>query len=275
MFDSKRFPHAALPLAGDAPAGEVIVVGSGKGGVGKSMVASRLAAAFARGGRMTLLCDGTQHRGHLHLLLGVRTPPHLEPLLLGNGDPAMLLAPIEDRLWLLPSASGSEALASLDRTERAQVHFRLSSLFPRFDVTVLDADAGVEGVVRAVTMHPARLLLVATPEPASLADASALAKVALQHCPGLAVEVVVNRAESHAEGRAAFARLDEERRRFTDRELPHLATLLEDPAVGRAVRIPGALLALPERDLVPLIRALVRAPHPRCTDPTLTRDDRP
>ncbi len=256
-----RSPAFAAPLGAlhdvePRDGGEVLVVGSGKGGVGKSTIAVRLAASLAARGERTLLCDGTQHRGHLHVLLGVRAPALLERTLLKGGDLERLAARVAGDLWLLPSASGSPRLAALGPVERAEVHYRVSRVFGRYAHTVLDADGGVDGVVRAVTMHPSRLLLVVTPEPTALADAYALAKVALQRCPSLGVDVIVNRASGAAEGESAFGRLEQAAERFLGRTFRHLATLPDDPAVGRAVRRPGGLLALPGRDFEPLVRAL-------------------
>ena len=50
----------------------VLAIGSGKGGVGKSVLSVLLAAELARRGRSVLLFDGSQNQGNLHVLLGAR-----------------------------------------------------------------------------------------------------------------------------------------------------------------------------------------------------------
>ena len=60
------------PVPEEEPIGPaVLVVASGKGGVGKSLVSVLLADAMAESGRRVLLFDGAQNLGHLHVLLGV------------------------------------------------------------------------------------------------------------------------------------------------------------------------------------------------------------
>ena len=52
------------------PSPGVVVVGSGKGGIGTSTVSALLALAGAEDGRQVLLIDGNESVGSLHLLLG-------------------------------------------------------------------------------------------------------------------------------------------------------------------------------------------------------------
>ena len=75
-------------VAEPAPASSstAVVLGSGKGGVGKSVLAVLLANALARQGRRVLLLDGSQNQGNLHILLGVRPAAPLTALLDGEAE---------------------------------------------------------------------------------------------------------------------------------------------------------------------------------------------
>jgi ATP-binding protein involved in chromosome partitioning len=55
--------------------GQVIAISSGKGGVGKSTVASNLAVALARGGARVGLMDGDIYGPNLPRMMGVNAPP--------------------------------------------------------------------------------------------------------------------------------------------------------------------------------------------------------
>jgi ATP-binding protein involved in chromosome partitioning len=55
--------------------GQVIAVSSGKGGVGKSTVASNLAVALARGGARVGLMDGDIYGPNIPRMMGVNAPP--------------------------------------------------------------------------------------------------------------------------------------------------------------------------------------------------------
>jgi flagellar biosynthesis protein FlhG len=253
---------AAGAPRGDAPppsGTDVTVVGSGKGGTGKSMLTVLLAAACARRGERVLAFDAAQNTGNLHVLLGVRPLASAEALLAGELTPEALLVPVREGLTVLPSDSGDDLVYGLTAVDRARLHYRLSGLFDAFDRVIVDAPPGLEAVVRAATIRASRLAVVATPEPAALTDAYALIKIVHLQVPSLPVDVIVNRALDAAEARAAHERLDLAARRFLHRGLGWLGTVSEDAALGRAVRQPGALLDLRHDEIEALADALTRA----------------
>ena len=178
-----------------------IVIGSGKGGVGKSVVSVLLASALAVQGRQVLLVDGDQNMANLHVLLGVRPSTRVESLLQGEIAAPDLVRPIAPNLWLLPGVSGSESLHGLDTHDRARIQHRLSDVYGQFDVVIVDAGSGIESVVRVATMHATRLLVVTAPEPTALTDAYALLKIVSLELPELPIDILVNRCLDPDEGR--------------------------------------------------------------------------
>jgi flagellar biosynthesis protein FlhG len=220
-----------------------IVVGSGKGGVGKSVVSVLLAAAAAERGREVLLLDGEQNLANLNVLLGIGARGSIESVLGGRGRVEDLVQPVAENLWLLPSESGAEGLYALDALERARLHCRLVELCRRFEVVVVDAGAGIEGVVRAATLGADRVVLVTTPDPTALMDAHALGKILSLQVPHLPVDVFVNRCAGEAEGQDAFARLAAASEQFLNRRLHLAGILLEEQPIAAAVRDPRHFLA--------------------------------
>lgn len=222
---------------------DVLVVGSGKGGVGKSVLSVLFATALARGGRRVLLVDGCQNQGNLHILLSVRPVARLEELLSGEADLEQLPVAVSPGLWLLPADSGTESLYALNNVDRARLHHHLSSLYDAFEAVVVDGGSGIDNVVRVASMGATRLVVVTVPEPTALSDAYALIKIVNLQVPALPVDVLVNRTLSGDEGLAAFDRLSLAASRFLSRELNYLGALPEDDALRAAARQPGALLA--------------------------------
>jgi flagellar biosynthesis protein FlhG len=218
------------------------VVGSGKGGVGKSVLSILLAGALVRSGRRVLLADAAHNQANLHILLGQRPTVGLGAVIEGHAEPEQLLMPVGERLWLLPGDSGAEALYGLNPIDRARLQHRLSSVYDDFEAVVVDAGPGLESALRA-TLGATRLVVVAVPEPAALSDAYALIKIVSLQLPSLPVGVLVNRAGSEEEGRSIFDRLELAAHRFLRRRLDFVGIVAEDPALGRLVRHPGALLA--------------------------------
>lgn len=240
--DALRRASSARERSGtQAAAPPAIVVGSGKGGAGKSVLSVLIAAALSREGHRVLLVDGAQNQANLHVLLGLRPTLRLGDLLRGEAEARALLMQANERLWLLPGESGAESVYGLPAVDRARLHQRLTGLYDDFDAVVIDAGPGLESAVRA-TMRASRLVVVAVPEPAALSDAYALIKIVNMQVPSLPLDVLVNRVVHPAEGRAAFERLALAARRFLRRELTFLGVVAEEAALREGVRRPGSLL---------------------------------
>lgn len=223
---------------------QALVIGSGKGGVGKSVLTALAAGCLARQGRRVLLLDGAQNLGNLHVLLGVRPRFRLEDLLESDGSVTDLVHPVTERVWLVPGDSGARALYALGPTDRARLHHRLSALYDDFDVVMVDAGAGLEAAVRVATMRASRLLLITAPEPTALTDAYALIKIVTTQIPDLPLDLLVNRVTDPHEGREAHARLSTAASRFLHRDIRRLGDVPDDPALRRAARHTVGLLDL-------------------------------
>ncbi|MEO5798600.1 MAG: AAA family ATPase [Gemmatimonadales bacterium] len=236
----ERFRAGARPQpVASTPA---IVIGSGKGGVGKSLTAVTFAASLAAGGRRVLLVDGEQNLGNLHVLLGVHPPVTLTAVVRDGADPAEVVVPVQENLWLLPAESGAEALHGLGATDRARLQRQVSGLFADYDVVIIDAGAGYDSAVRCASLRAARLVLVTMPEATALTDAYALLKIVHGQLPSLPVDVMVNRTLDPSEGPAAFDRLAAAAARFLGRSVSYLGAVPEDVEMRALSRDPRRLL---------------------------------
>ncbi len=246
---ARRTAGTRFAAASETP---VFAIGSGKGGVGKSVLSVLVAQALARDGHRVLLFDGAQMQGNLHILLGVRPAAPLTSVLRGEREPESLLHPLAANLWLLPAESGAEDLYAVSPIDRARLHQRLCEVYDGFDAVVLDCGAGLESAARisasAHAGHATSLTVVTMPEPAALADAYALIKIVHLQAPSLPMQVVVNRTQDEQEGEAIFARLELAASRFLQRELAYAGGVAEHDAVRRAVRVPGSMLGVRTAD---------------------------
>jgi flagellar biosynthesis protein FlhG len=171
-------PSDALPER-RAGAPRLWAVGGGKGGVGKSVVTSSLAAALAASGRRCAVIDADLGSANLHTLLGVAQPRYsLSHLLTGEvASLADLLVqtPVPN-LWL---ASGNQALlemANLGHAQKEKLFRQIRGL--DVDEVVLDLSAGCAFNVLDFFLLARRGLVVVTPEPTAIENGEHFLKAA-------------------------------------------------------------------------------------------------
>jgi flagellar biosynthesis protein FlhG len=247
----------------------VVALVGGKGGVGTSLLASLFACALSRAGRRVLLFDAAMPKGDLATLFAVRGPARPDPILAGTTDPAEWLLMIGERLALLPAPADEEALLHLTPTDRARLHLRLSVLFERFEIVIVDGGTGIEATTRAC-IGSGRLVVIGVPEPTALRDAYAVVKVAALHTPQLPVSVLVNRVGQPDEGPASSAKLQLAASRFLGREVEALGAIAEQEALRRAARDPAVLRSLELPEITDLAARMAELAAPVSTEGSRT-----
>lgn len=206
-------PVVPPPLSSGTVA-PALAISSGKGGVGKSHIALSLGMAFADQGRRVLLVDGDMGLANLHILCGKHPERDLSDVLAGRCSPSEALLAVEERLDLLPAASGVASLANLPREDVARLGRSLETLESEADLLVVDTGAGIGDTTLNLVLASDRLLLVTTPEPTAQADAYALLKVLHARRPDFHASIVVNMAESEEQAREVASRIDQVAGRF-------------------------------------------------------------
>ena len=263
QLDSLRAYVATRPAPRDAARGMdagggagIVVVGSGRGGAGTSVIAALLALSAAALGRRVLLVDLDEHVGPQRYLLGVAAPHALTALRQGLA-PEALLVPVSATLSLLPGgpASPDAAEASHAPAQRSALLRLARSCFAAQELVVIDAGsrldtvrAGLETARAAADAAAAtpggnlavRLLVVTGSDPIALAASYALVKGVGAHegmpgTPPLPVDVLANRV-SDDDARLAFEHVDAAARQFLQHPLRHAGIVPDDASLGAALR---------------------------------------
>jgi flagellar biosynthesis protein FlhG len=243
-----------------------IAVTSGKGGVGKTQVAANLAVALARTGQRVLILDADLGLASQDLVLGVRPHADLLALLERGATPAEVLVEGPAGVMLLPACPGRYEMANIGGAERDRLVSAVDAIARDFDVLVIDTGAGIGTNSVAFATLADEVVLVATPDPTSLRDAYAMAKV-LHRRGGLErIGVLANQVGSDQEGREVHARLSGIVERFLALKVDYLGCLRRDDAVRRAVGaglpfVIGAPESQPSRAIRDVARRL--APPPK------------
>lgn len=214
----------------------VLAISSGKGGVGKTNVVAGLAIALARQGQRVVIVDADFGLANLDILLGLAPQNTLEQVLRGEKVLEEILLEGPEGVRIVPASSGVQELTRLDGAAELRLVQGLQRVAEDADWMLVDTAAGVHDSVVKLLMAAQQVLLVATPEPASLVDAYAVLKVLHLRDAEKPVRLVVNNAQSAEEAEETIQQLDLATRRFLGRSVEALGAIPHDPWLLQAVR---------------------------------------
>jgi flagellar biosynthesis protein FlhG len=158
----------------------IVSVGSGKGGVGKSVVAANLSMLLAKLGKRVVLADLDVGGADAHILFGMLHPPltltdFIERRVERLED---VLQPVSAHpfLHLIPGTGDTLATANLPYAQKKRLirHFRQLQA----DVILVDIGAGTSYHALDFFLMADHFLTVATPDPASVLDLYRFIKLA-------------------------------------------------------------------------------------------------
>jgi CO dehydrogenase maturation factor len=227
--------------------------------VGKTTVSALMARHLARAGTRALLVDA-DHAGGLEVALGITPTRTLEQVRLAalaelrhgrTSRRADLAAGVDYRLLSALTERDHLAFLALGRPEdegcycavNRVLRCALEQLAAGFEVTVIDAEAGLEQINRDVLGSATHLLLVADPSVKSLRVAEQAWQVSRRLGLAPQASLVLNRVRSADSAEALAARVP----------LPVAATVPDDPRVHRFDAEARSFFDLPD---CPATRAL-------------------
>ena len=151
--------------------GEVIVVTSGKGGVGKTTTTANLGTGLASLGKKVCLVDADIGLRNLDVVLGLENRIVYDIVDVTSGVCRIRQALIKDKryegLHLLPAAQTKDKTA----VNPDQMRELCSELKKEFDFVIIDCPAGIEQGFKNAIAGADRAVVVTTPEVSAVRDA--------------------------------------------------------------------------------------------------------
>lgn len=241
--EKRRHTHGAMwQSRAGRQAPQVIAIGGGKGGVGKTVLAANLSVALANSGARVLAMDADLGLANLDLAFGVTPRRTLVDVIEGTARLEEVLVPAPGGVQLLPAASGRYELASLNARARAALLDAIDRLGDCFDALLIDTATGIGGNAVHFAGAAQAVVVVATAEPTSIADAYAFVKVLRTQCGIKQAHFVASMVKSRREGERLYDKLATLSDRFLGVDLSYLGSIHADPAVPRSVRAGVPLL---------------------------------
>lgn len=225
--------EAALRPQAAAP--QLVVVASGKGGVGTTTAAVNLAASLARDGRRTVLVDADLGRADATRLCRVDDVYTVADVLVGRRSVHETLVRGPAGVQVLPGAWAAGAASDCEPDSQQRLLDELARLGPHADYIVVDAGSSLDRFVRRFWQAADRVLVVTSPEAASVTNAYAAIKLlaASRRAP---LETLVNLAGSAEAAAEISQRLSRACRRFLGIDVEPGGYLPFDPLVVAAGR---------------------------------------
>jgi len=150
--------------------GKVVVVTSGKGGVGKTTSSAALGAALAQGGEKVVVVDFDVGLRNLDLVMGAERRVVYDLVNVIQGEAKLTQALIRDKrletLYLLPASQTRDK----DNLTPEGVEKVVAALKKAFDWVICDSPAGIESGATLAMRHADVAIVVTNPEVSSVRD---------------------------------------------------------------------------------------------------------
>ncbi len=173
--------------------GEIIVVTSGKGGVGKTTSTASLGAALALRGQRTLVVDADIGLRNLDVILGLenRIVFNLVDVAKNVCKPtqAVIKSKKSNNLFLLPASQTDDK----DVVNEAEVKAVLDQFRREFHFILVDSPAGIEQGFRNACAAADSAIIVTTPEVSAIRDADRV--IGLLAAKGIEPRLLLNRID--------------------------------------------------------------------------------
>jgi flagellar biosynthesis protein FlhG len=222
----------------------VLTITSGGTDTGKTTTVISLAAALARSGKHVLVIDENAGANNVSATLGISAHRDLldvirrdktldEVIILGAGG-----------FFILPAGRGMRVLGKLSTDDQAHVISCFAQLAQPIDVILIDAAPGRSSQMLTLALSAHEIVVVVSPEPASITAAYALIKHTCGHHQDKQhFHVMVNKAGTETQAKMIFDNMADVARRHLSVSLDFMGFVPQDGKLCLGRRVTGAIPA--------------------------------
>jgi len=214
----------------------IITITSGKGGVGKTNVATNMAIAYGQMGKRVILIDADLGLANVNVMMNLIPQYNLYHVIRKQKKMSEIILETEYGIRLIAGASGFSKIANMNEEERNSFISEMYTLSDA-DIIIIDTSAGVSKNVLGFVAAADEVVIVTTPEPTSITDAYGIIKIIATEVDNLNInlKMIVNRVGSALEGKRVADRMTSIAAQFLNLKVEYLGFIYDDPLVSQSV----------------------------------------
>lgn len=214
----------------------VIAVSSGKGGVGKTLVALGLGMALSSAKKDVLLVDADLGTANLNVALGIPVEYNLWDVVKERITVDGAIVNIEEHLDLLPGVSGIYEATFWRMRDTEKLWRELDLSLAKYNYVIIDTGSGIGNSVIQFDMAADEVVVVFTPEATSITDAYALVKTLHKEGYDGNIYAIENMVKKQQSDFVLALSLKTMSQRFLSRDIEILGTIPYDAEISKKVR---------------------------------------
>ncbi|MCH7904737.1 MAG: AAA family ATPase [Armatimonadetes bacterium] len=221
---------------------KTIAIASGKGGVGKTVIAANLAAALVDWGHSVLLFDADFGLANVDILFGVECDKSLKDVVVDGVELRKIICTGPGEVDLISGGSGVDELLDLSDSQLEDVLQQLAKVAREYDYVIVDTAAGLHPHVLAFTNSADLALFVCTPDPTSLMDCFVALKMLYRVKPDAKTALLVNQADTASQAEIVFNKLKTIVGQFLSKSVLYAGAVEWDETVAACSRTCASLV---------------------------------
>ncbi len=211
-----------------------ITITSGKGGVGKTNITLNLAIKLRKFGHRVTVIDADLGLSNVDVVAGILPKYSLYDVIRGEKSVVDVAEDGPAGVKIVSGGSGLLELVDLDSFQLDMLLEAFEELERVSDYILIDTGAGINSSVLKFISFASDIIVVVTPDPASITDAYALVKNIQSRENN--ISVIINRAESSKEAKEVYEKFTTACDRFLKRKIKKLGFILEDQNVIDSIK---------------------------------------
>lgn len=204
---------------------KILSISSGKGGTGKSFLASNLANELSQIGLKVLLIDFDINLANQNVIFNASSKKSLYDYITYNQNLDDIIFCYTPNLHLIFGESGKLDHPKLGTDKVGLFIDELRNLSEEYDYIIVDTSSGIEEYTLKMLLSSDEILLVSSTEPTSVMDGYALIKLLNYNGFTNKIDVIINKAFSKHDANEAFENLKMAVNHFLKQEINFLGYL--------------------------------------------------